>query len=133
MGRASAWRHRQSLPSGSDGRSLGIVWICALKNPEPTRQLTSLRFRSKSADPLIICGLTLFHGQESPLRLERLTLYRLSLPEASGEDRERWRVSVDLGVVARIQVLEDFDPEAWLSAPSKGLGESAPAARQVRN
>ena len=120
-------------PSGPDGRSLGIVWICALKNPEPERHLKSLRFRSRSTDPLIICGLTLFHGQESPLRLERLTLYRLSLPEASGEDRERWRVSVDLGVVARIQVLEDFDPEAWLSAPSKGLGESAPASRPVRN
>jgi len=120
-------------PSGSDGRSLGIVWICALKNPEPTRQLTSLRFRSKSADPLIICGLTLFHGQESPLRFERLTLYRLSLPEASGEDQERWHVTVDIGVVARIHVLQDFDREAWLSASNKGLGESARSPRGARN
>jgi hypothetical protein len=34
-----------------------------------------------SEDPVVLCGLTLFHGSGNPLRYERLTLYRITLPE----------------------------------------------------
>ena len=81
-------------------------WICALPNPDPEHQLTAVRLQATSEDPLIVCGLTLFHGKASPLRHERLSVYRFTLPEATAEDQGRWNVSVDLGVIARTYAVE---------------------------
>ena len=97
-------------------------WICALQNPDPDRQLTAIKFDATSEDPLIICGLTSFHGKASPLRHERLNLYRFTLPDATA-DEARWKVSVDLGEVARTYALNKFDPATWLTSPQAGLGE----------
>ena len=71
---------------------------------------------------MLICGLTLYHRPEHPLRYERRALYRFSLPEAGAEDESRWKLDVDLGTVARVFALPDFNPEAWLAVPAKGLG-----------
>ena len=114
------------------GGPLGTLWVCALPNPQPDRTIKALRLRATSDDLLAICGLTLYHGHENPLRYERLALYRLTLPEAA-EDRERWKLDVDLGIVARTYVLSDFDPEAWLAAPGKGLGERHKPAKDARH
>jgi hypothetical protein len=98
-------------------------WICALPNPDPERQLTAVRFVATCDDPLIVCGLTLFHGKVSPLRHERLSVYRFTLPDTAAEDKDRWKVSVDLGVIARTYAWNQFDATAWLDAPQAGLGE----------
>jgi hypothetical protein len=45
------------------------------------------------------------------------------LPEAAAEDEDRWKVSVDLGVVARTYAWNEFDPTAWLDSPQAGQGE----------
>jgi hypothetical protein len=84
--------------------------------------LKALRLKATSDDPLVLCGLTLFQGHENPLRYERLSLYRITLPEAAAEAKGRWKVEIDLGVVARTYFLSSFEPETWLSAPDKGLG-----------
>jgi len=98
-------------------------WISALENPDAERQLTGVRLQATSEAPLIVCGLTLFHGKTSPLRHERLSLYRFTLPEATAEDQDRWKVTVDLGQIARTYVLNQFDATAWLDSPQAGLGE----------
>lgn len=100
------------------GASKPSLWLFALPNPYPDKGLSSLRLRSESEDPLLVCGITLFHGRQHPLRYERLTLYRLTLPDSSGQ----WSVDVDLGVVARTYGLGKFEPEKWLAAPDAGLG-----------
>ncbi len=110
----------------------GNAWVCALKNPQPERVIKQLRLEAAGEDPLLVCGVTLFHGGENPLRYERLSLYRLTLPEATAEDESRWKVEVDLGVVARRYVLPEFSADAWLAAPGKGLGEHVPPVRGVR-
>ena len=112
-----------NYPDGPDGRPLAIVWVTALANPIPEKPLQALRFRATSEDPLIVCALTLFRGHENPLRYERLSVYRITLPEAAAEETERWKVSVDLGIAARTYPLADFEPDAWLTAPGAGLGE----------
>jgi hypothetical protein len=71
---------------------------------------------------LMVCGLTLFHGKASPIRHERLSLYRFTLPETTAEDQDRWKVSVDLGVVVRTYAWNEFDPTAWLGSQA-GMGE----------
>jgi hypothetical protein len=104
------------------------LWVCALRNPEPGRTLKALRLRAAGEDYLVVCGLTLFHGTENPLRYNRLTLYRITLPGEGGRDSDRWKVSVDLGVVARTYALPEFQPDSWLAAPDAGLGEVHKAA-----
>jgi len=118
---------------GPDGRTLPVMWVSALANPDPDRIIATLRLKAAAEDNLLICGLTLFHGEHSPLQLQRLSLYRLTLPEAAAEDSERWKVDVDLGVVARTFVLEDFSPEGWLSSPQKGLGNRTPPAKGAQH
>ena len=101
-----------------------LLWLWALENPDPERPLRSLRLRAAGSDPLVVCGLTLFHGAENPLRYGRLNVYRIKLPEAS--EAERWKVSVDLGVVARTYTLGQFDADSWLAARNAGFGERVP-------
>jgi hypothetical protein len=106
-----------------DGRIPAFLWVWAAQNPKPSRRLKSLRLEASSEDPLVVCGLTLYDGQENPLRVEPLRVYRITLPDAAAEADDRWNLEVDLGVVARTYVLSEFNPEAWLTSPSKGLGE----------
>jgi hypothetical protein len=99
-----------------------IAWISALENPSSGKRLKALRLRGTCADPLVVCGVTLFHGRQSPLRLERLALYRLELPE-SADDEARWKIAVDLGILARRYALPHFDGQRWLGHPAAGRGE----------
>jgi hypothetical protein len=100
------------------------LWMSALENPEPERPLRALRVEARSEAALVLCGATVFSGRENPLRYDRLTLYRVTVPEGAAEEG-RWTLEVDLGVVARTFVANAFDPEAWLRAPDAGLGERA--------
>ena len=67
--------------SGPDRRSIPIMRISAIQNPMPDKVVKAARLRATSEEPLVVCGLTVFHGQENPLRYERLCLYRITLPE----------------------------------------------------
>jgi hypothetical protein len=111
---------------GPGGTGLDYVWVCALKNPQPERSLQALQLEAVGEDPWIVCGLTLFHQPDSPLRYERLSRYRLTLPKPEAEDRDRWKLELDLGVIVRTFTLPDFERQAWLSSPSAGLGETLP-------
>jgi hypothetical protein len=116
-------------PLTPDGRPPALYWISALANPEPEKKLKALRLEAKSEDALVICGITLFSGRENPLRYERLSLFRFTLTEPTAEEKDRWKVEVDLGVVARHYVLPDFAANDWLADQRKGLGEAAKAVK----
>ena len=102
-----------------------VVWICALPNPHPDQIIKSVRFDAASDDSLVLCGLTLYQGKANPLRYERLATYRITLPEAVGDEPDRWKVGVDLGVVARVWSPTRFEPDSWLTASDAGLGARA--------
>lgn len=98
-----------------------ILWVCALRNPAPERARKYLRFEAASIDRLFVCGLTLFHGPENPLRYDRLRLYRVTVPEPGEEEEGRSKVETDLRDVARTYVLSDFEPDVWVAAPDAGV------------
>src|SRR5579872_312513 len=99
------------------------LWISAIENPEPARAIKTLRFEASSQDPLMLCGVTLFHGKEHPLRYERLTPLRMELPPGTAYEPDRWAATVDLGVIARSYPQRPFEGDHWLSSPAQGLGE----------
>jgi hypothetical protein len=123
----TSWGELQTgvLDNAYGEEPLATLWVCALSNPAPDRPVRVLRLEAASDDPLIVCGLTLFHGSQSPLRLNPLRLYRITLPEAAAEDASRWKLEVDLGIVARMSAPSEFKPDRWLSDPAAGLGERA--------
>lgn len=98
------------------------MWIWALENPKPEKAVKALRLEARGDDALAVCGLTLYHGRENPLRHERRRLYRITLPEPGAP--ERWSVEVDLGLVVRTFGATQFNPEQWLKDGTAGLGES---------
>ena len=101
-----------------------ILWVCPLKNPRPDQLITRLRLVAGGQGTLIVCGLTLCLLRQHPLRYQRLSTYRLALPDESAADFERWAIEIDLGVIARQHVLPPFDPGSWLESKWAGLGES---------
>jgi len=134
LANATEWGFLQRSIGGSTAGSpgMGIVWVCSLKNPAPRRAIRSVHMEAASEDALVICGLTLFHRATHPLRTEPRAIYRIALPEPAAEDIARWKVDVDLGTIGRTFALPDFDPEAWLAAPAKGLGEETKAGPGAR-
>ena len=124
-----------SLTGGLEGGpGWGIAWVCALENPDPGRSIRAVQLEAASEDAVVVCGLTLYHGADNPLRCDPRALYRITLPEAAAEEQTRWQVGVDLGTVGRTFALPDFDPMSWLAAPAKGLGEESkvkPGARHL--
>jgi hypothetical protein len=117
------------LQTEETSNSFRAPWICALPNPRPHDAVETLTFESRSDDHLVVCGLTLFHREVNPLRRERLRTYRFTLPDDSAADLSRWAVSVDLGVVARTYLLNEFDAPAWLVSARAGLGEDFQTAQ----
>jgi hypothetical protein len=121
----------RAYAGGPDGLDRAILWVCALANPHAERPIAALHLEASAEDALVVCGLTLFHGRQSPLRRERLVLYRITLPEPL-DDPARFKVEVDLGVVARLEALADLDGPSWLMAPGRGLGEPPEPLRGAR-
>ena len=109
----------------SDESVSGTLWLCALENPAPGRTMKSLRLEARSEDALVVCGVTVCHGAGNPLRWERLSLYRITLP-ADGA-RDNWQATVDLGTVARSYRLPEFQAEKWLASPAVPDGARAAA------
>jgi hypothetical protein len=109
-----------------DGRSY-TYWVYALENPYPGKEITALRIEPSGAGRLAVVGITLYRGQEHPLRYRPLETVRVTLPEThpAGETEP----SVDLGIIARQYAVPAFDPERWLMSQPRGWGEETVAPR----
>jgi hypothetical protein len=96
--------------------------IYALELPDSSKKVVSLRIESTGATAFAIGAITVFDGQENPLRHEPLETIAI---EAGGKTAKDFEISVDLGVIARQQDITTFDGDAWLADPVRGWGESA--------
>ncbi|MBT3995135.1 MAG: CehA/McbA family metallohydrolase [Chloroflexi bacterium] len=111
---ASADKAGRSNPSGS--------WtIYALELPDSTATVASVRIESTGAATFAIGGITMFDGVENPLRHEPLESVQI---ESGGKSADDIDVSIDLGVIARQQDIQNFDSDGWLDSPVRGWGES---------
>ncbi|HUW10812.1 MAG TPA: CehA/McbA family metallohydrolase, partial [Anaerolineae bacterium] len=121
---ATLWGKYQQGVNRSPTPGMLLYWIYALENPHPDRNLSTLRLAPTGAGRLAVAGITLYHGQEHPLRRRRLESMRVTLPEpALLEDVQ---TSVDLGIIARRYAVPAFDPEEWLADRPQGWGEEPP-------
>jgi hypothetical protein len=95
--------------------------IYALELPDSSKTIASLRIESTGAAAFAIGAITVFDGQDHPLRHQPLETVQIDVNGKSSDDLD---VNVDLGIIARQQDIQSFDGEAWLAHPVKGWGES---------
>jgi hypothetical protein len=96
-------------------------WIHAIQNPHPERPLAALRLEGV-AGWIGIGGVTLFSGQDHPLRHGPLETLRITSTEAlpGGGDG----ISVDLGLLGHRRSRVPTDAAGWLGADLVGWGEA---------
>ena len=107
-----AWGRAQMSASQGSGR----YWVYALPNPRPEAELRGVRLESTDNTVVAIAGITLYHGQEHPLKRKRLESFRITL-SANGTAAEDVALAVDLGILARRYQVRPFDPAAWTGDP----------------
>jgi hypothetical protein len=103
------------------GNSPGSWTIYALELPDSSKEIASVRIKSTGATAIAIGAITLFNGQNNPLK--HLPLETIEL-ESAGHSADELDVEVDLGVVARKRDIQRFDDDEWLESPVKGWGEA---------
>ena len=114
---------RTSASNDHEGRANPPAsWtIYALELPDSSKNIASLRIEPTGAAAFAIGAITVFSGQDHPLRHQPLETIQI---DANGKSADDLDVNVDLGVIARQQDIQSFDGEAWLANPVKGWGES---------
>ena len=126
-----AWGRAQMSASQGSGQ----YWVYALPNPRPEAELGGVRLEATGDTVVAIAGMTLYHGQEHPLKRKRLESFRITLA-ANGTAAEDVALAVDLGILARRYQVRPFDPAAWtgdpLAEPTGPSGaDSEPDPRQL--
>jgi hypothetical protein len=117
------WGSRQTgIHRGGGGF---VPWVYALVNPRPATEIACLILRGTTADPVGVLAVTLYEGPGHPLRHVPRKVYRLLLPEAEQATPAQVTARLDLGVVTRLYAAPAPVDEAWLEAPTGGLGELA--------
>jgi len=76
-----------------------LYWIYALENPHREKDIVALRLSPTGAGRLAIAGITLYKGEEHPLRYRALESLRVTLRHALPLDD--LQAQVDLGIIAR--------------------------------
>jgi hypothetical protein len=84
---------------GSSGHEPASYWLYALKNPYPDKVIRAIRLEPTGADCLAVAAITLYEGQEHPLRRRRLESLRVTLPAEMTLNGVE--TTVDLGTIAR--------------------------------
>lgn len=107
-----AWGRAQMSASQGSGQ----YWVYALPNPRPEAELRGVRLEAAGDAVVAIAGITLYHGQEHPLKRKRLESFRITLA-ANGTAAEDVALAVDLGILARRYQVRPFDPAAWTGDP----------------
>ncbi|MER8716613.1 CehA/McbA family metallohydrolase [Mesorhizobium sp. M1295] len=98
------------------------LWLYALPNPHPEREIASLRLRAENEESLIY-AISTTELEEHPLRLQGRRKLRMGLPDgvnvnALGEldvDDRGDQIGIDLGTVISARAVLDYAGQNWLS------------------
>ncbi len=130
----NAWGRSQTSVGSTGGPAR--YWLYALANPHPERALQAVRLEGSGTADVAVAALTLFFGQEHPLRHRPLRTFRITGAPTEAATSERSvpspaldrlpALAIDLGIIARQYAVPAFDPDSWL----RGEGIDTPLAEQ---
>jgi hypothetical protein len=109
-----------------------LYWIYALVNPYPEKRMTGIKLEVTGSTCIAVAGITLYNGEEHPLRHHRLEDMRVHLPEEEANAPDQIDVQIDMGIIGRKYAVPAFDPQVWMESVSKGWGEESQPAHPVQ-
>lgn len=132
IGRAPVLSFGYAEMRASSGRRLydENLWLYALPNPQPHKEVTAIRLRAENEASLIY-ALSTTELADHPLRLQDRRKLRMRLPpgvslnalgELDTDDRSN-QIGIDLGTVISARAVLEYSPSDWLS----GLHDVQPA------
>ena len=122
-------RKKRNTPPSIGGLSNPGLFLYALPNPHPTKEIQLLQFAGYDDAPLIVAGLTLYQGAHHPLRYLPRCLYQVKW---RGQLKHVDAVEVDLGVLLRCEQTTGRCDLAWLQSPYAGLRTPEPVRGQEK-
>jgi len=125
-----AWGWRQT-GVGRDG--LPGIWIYAMQNPHPEKEIKELRMQALTEDGIAIFAITLAHFPHHPLRHWPRNTFRLSLPEAVTVTQSDLSINMDMGHITRLYPEPGLDEKSWLEDDLKGLGKQSEEAQPSKH
>jgi len=117
-----AWGWRQT---GVGGDNLPGIWVYAMPNPNPEKDIKGLQMQALTEDGIAIFAITLAHFPHHPLQHFPRNTFRLSLPEKTSVPQSALSVDMDMGHVTRLYPEPGLDEKGWLEDDLKGLGKQS--------
>jgi len=108
------WGHLQTGVKRSAHDAGPAPYLCVFANPHPERSLRALVLRGLEESPLLVAGLTLYSGADTPIRHLPRRTYRLHVP---GKPARVAETEVDFGTVTRIERSAGPRGKRWLTSP----------------
>ena len=127
---SGSWGRDQT---GVSGDNLPGIWIYAMPNPNPDKEIRELRLQALTEDGIAIFGVTLAHFPDHPLRHWPRNTFRLSLPESMQVTSEDLTVDLDMGHITRLYPEPGLNETTWLDDPLTGLGSEGRPAEPGHN
>ncbi|MFQ6044132.1 MAG: hypothetical protein ACE5PV_25030, partial [Candidatus Poribacteria bacterium] len=118
-GESGPWGRNQT---GVSGDNLPGIWIYAMPNPHPDKEIKEVRLQALTEDGVAIFGVTLAHFPDHPLRHWPRNTFRLSLPESVQVTPSDLTVDLDMGHITRLYPEPGLKETTWLDDPLTGLG-----------
>lgn len=116
-------RKKSNTPAGTVGISSPGLFLYALPNPQPTKEIKAVQLAGYDDAPLIVAGLTLYQGAHHPLQYLPRCLYQVKW---RGRPKQVEAVEVDLGVLMRCEQTSGRCDLAWLQSPYAGMRTPEP-------
>ena len=107
--------------------SQGDYLVYAMKNPFPSKRISSLKIKGIKRSPIIILGLTLYQGSSHPLRHLPRRTYFINADKHTTYQIES--AKVNLGLVTRIEKTPGKRNLEWLKNP--GVNENSKKGEEV--
>jgi hypothetical protein len=96
-------------------------WIYAMENPFPENEIEFLSIKSEGGSKFAIGAVTLYKGNENPLRHGRRVPLQITLNKP--KPLVDLKTSIDLGLICRRYLAQEFDADGWLQGLVRGWGE----------
>lgn len=108
---------------GATGAAAPVIFLYAMPNPHPEKTIHSLHMAGLHASPLVVAGMTLYNGPNSPVQYLPRRLYRVKV---NGIARKVESAAVDLGAPVRVESVGGRRGKEWLHSPYAGLRTEEP-------
>lgn len=130
-GKDEPWGNRQTGVVTPEWQFPPVMWFYTWTNPQPSKIIRTITFRSTGKQVVAIAAVTLCHGEEYPFPREANRDVKVTfLKKKDAEKPYDVVAELDRGAVTAQRPLYPPDDDEFLKSAVKGWGEPRPAAKR---